>query len=557
MASLLAAGSLSADLRRALRRVSRRIAVRRAKLLARPSVSHVLLSLLLLVFTLTLLSSSSSSLWQSEPLLIPSHEPRMQLFSVHPSVNHTAHFIPNVAPALSPQLRAHVDRIVRGVACAHTALHSLYDVPPMVVRCMTHRVAYTLLWKLVLADMLANPDAHNMYARTRVLFVHTQNGLGNRLRALASGLAMARATGRVPVVIWENDPHLSAPFEEILNPRRNSSTLQGVLYDDLIIMDHFLPWNIVSDQNASWHAVSYMEKDGRDSEPGILMRFQMPDSNHASVQNWLQYAQQYPQLRDGSAQLTISKPLAVDLKLREQKATNLIQTTGHVYFKSAYVANTEPQSMSVRSVVNNELTLLTPSHSVMQIVKQLNPDDLRRAIGVHIRSRSLARDNVDVRTRCEYTRVGARITDYWRSRSSLKVFVKKMKWALARQKTVKFFVASDDVAVLQTLKERFGNERILHLERNCDDRLEGCVKYAMADLICLARTRKIYGSNWSSFSEAAGRLGGKNVYLSGRHFGRLKGFARHWDKIQSGFYLTVDRFLSMWPSWLALPWNRC
>jgi hypothetical protein len=46
------------------------------------------------------------------------------------------------------------------------------------------------------------------------------------------------------------------------------------------------------------------------------------------------------------------------------------------------------------------------------------------------------------------------------------------------------------------------------------------VQYALADLMCLGRTRKLVGSNWSSFSEAAGRLGGVSVYLSGVHFGR-------------------------------------
>ncbi|KAI0567742.1 hypothetical protein FGB62_1g125 [Gracilaria domingensis] len=485
----------------------------------------------------------------------------MSLTPPHHLQQPPAQFLPPVvAPALPSQLRAHVDRVVSRAHSVRDALITLYQVPHIVVHCMTDQVAYTLYWKLVLADVSAHPHTQQLYARSRVLFVHTQNGLGNRLRALASGLAMARATARVPVVIWEQDPHLTASYEEVLSARRNSSTLEGVLYDDLIIMNRFLDWPVIAGQNHTWHAVSYMEKDGRDAEPGILMRFQTPsDKQHGSVQRWIEYTEQHPQLRNGTAELTISGPPSVALQQDKLPNTDLqlIHTGKHVYFKSAYVAKTEPGSMCSRSVVNRELGLLAPSTAVLKIVQQLDANVLRRAIGVHIRSRSLARDNVDVKTRCEYTRVGARVTNYWRSRSSLKVFVKKMQWAVQRQKSVKFFVASDDVEVVQALREKFGRERILYIERGCDDRLEGCVKYAMADLICLATTRKIYGSNWSSFSEAAGRLGGKNVYLSGYNFGRLKGFERRWDKFQSGFYSAMDRLMNLWPSWLALPWNGC
>jgi hypothetical protein len=58
----------------------------------------------------------------------------------------------------------------------------------------------------------------NASALPRLLILHVQNGLGNRLRALGSGLEFALATGRVPVVVWARDPHLDAGMAELFDP---------------------------------------------------------------------------------------------------------------------------------------------------------------------------------------------------------------------------------------------------------------------------------------------------------------------------------------------------
>jgi hypothetical protein len=45
------------------------------------------------------------------------------------------------------------------------------------------------------------------------------------------------------------------------------------------------------------------------------------------------------------------------------------------------------------------------------------------------------------------------------------------------------------------------------------------------DMLSLAKTRKLYGSNWSSFTEAAQRFGAPKALLAGQDFGREKGAA--------------------------------
>jgi hypothetical protein len=47
------------------------------------------------------------------------------------------------------------------------------------------------------------------------LFVDAQHGLGNRLRAIASAAAIAQATGRELVIVWQPDHHCEARFLDL------------------------------------------------------------------------------------------------------------------------------------------------------------------------------------------------------------------------------------------------------------------------------------------------------------------------------------------------------
>lgn len=400
-------------------------------------------------------------------------------------------------------LQSRVDAIVKHAPSAHAQLKSVYLLPSSVVDAMSTSLAERLYWKLVYVDVVNALQASsvssknqsspysNFRTKARVLFIHTQNGLGNRLRSLASGLAMARATNRIPVIVWEQDPHLGARYSDLFQSTASGSDLSTVLYKNLLCMESFPEWPVVHQRTKHWHPVNYMEKDGLSARPGISLEF----SNIHSLSD---------------EEVQMSSSITHDM---------------HVYFKSAYVANTTPSHVSTRRSVNKELTNLRPTQPILKVFSKIDLGTLKKSIGVHIRSRTLSNDNVEVSTNCEYTTEGAAMTDYWRSRSQLPVFVQKMKSALKREKDVSFFVAADDVSVIRELERTFPG-RILSIPRECDDRNGSCVIYAMADLMCLARTRKIYGSRWSSFTEVAARLGNKPLFLSGYHFGVQRGWPR-------------------------------
>ena len=52
-------------------------------------------------------------------------------------------------------------------------------------------------------------------AERRMIVLHAQHGLSNRLRALAAGLAIARKTNRHFRLIWNLDEHVNAKFEDL------------------------------------------------------------------------------------------------------------------------------------------------------------------------------------------------------------------------------------------------------------------------------------------------------------------------------------------------------
>lgn len=494
-----------------------------------------------------------------------------------------------------------------------------YSVPEAVVRVMGSAERAALLFKM-----------HYLAARrpavgVRLLIVHVQNGLGNRLRAMAGGIALAKYTGRIPVVVWEKDAHLSARYQDLFvhsmmekgssggglgdassgaaaddsggeppmdddlaySGRRRSAgvsatddyvdsatkatmdaEMERLLYRDFVLLESFVPWAEVPSFSSNWIPVNQMQKetDGDSAQP--LFFADEDEAGEDAGRDGLAAERnparrvvaaaafedpQDPQDAQGAQdppQPAAAEPIQVGVQApapapapappppppggvragEEQTAGSRAQqqavqaaaiTPGHhIYLKTAYVPTTQPfRGVLFQSDIDPLLRRLVPVDAVQRVVSQTMPSNIHAAVGVHIRSRSLQNDNVEVDKDCEYTADGAEVTDFWRKRSQSPVFVAKMQRYLDRNPTIHFFVATDDYKAVDLLNVVFPG-RIAYIPRRCDDRTPACVQYALADLMCLARTRKIIGSNWSSFSEAAGRLNGGPLYLSGVHFGR-------------------------------------
>lgn len=335
-------------------------------------------------------------------------------------------------------------------------LHREYFLPTAIVESLPQPMREKLIRNLILTreyaglDRVQHPDDV-----PSVVVIHVQNGIGNRLRVLGSGLAFAAATDREPIVIWERDEHFGAIFPEIFN---QSSAWFAVI-------DEF---------SASW-PLSSLRKDDETWERMVLVNYM----------------------------------------LKEDVGTQIEDIEGkNIYFKSSAIMNTPLTSWESE---NESILRLRFTDEILGIVDNaLNNIDVNKLAGVHIRNRSLDEDMPGVEdNRKFYYKDDMDLIDKWRALTKVSSFVPTMRKLLKNGTTDGYFVASDTIDVCKDLKSSFDDGAIHFLDRDCDDRGPHCLRYAVADILLLAKTDPLLGSSWSSFTEAAMRLGAPKALLAG------------------------------------------
>lgn len=331
----------------------------------------------------------------------------------------------------------------------------------------------------------------------RLLFVHCMHGLGNRLRALASAMSFANATDRELVVIWEKDAHIAAYFDDLF-----------VAGDSLVVMSHFKPkWPFAGYDKwdrawTNFRFYNYMEMEGNGAvkgakivdEPDKHIYFKSAYIMHVSASSLASLHPRYHQL-----------PEHLLAKEKEDQASSKTTTT------STTTTNWDRDNTMLRS--------LTPVPGVVSAVRAHAAKGLQHMVGIHIRDRTLSRDIRNVDFGSEYGPSASTEMQYWREKSSYRNFIAEMWRMVEREPDLKFYIATDTVALFETLNREFP-DRLVYTPRACDGRDGACIRYALIDLLCLAQTKELVGSNWSSFTEAASRFGGKKPRLSGVDFAK-------------------------------------
>lgn len=90
--------------------------------------------------------------------------------------------------------------------------------------------------------------------------------------------------------------------------------------------------------------------------------------------------------------------------------------------------------------------------------------------------------------------------------SRLEEFISLLGHEVNRDDRVQFYLATDCTQTEHDLREHF-KEKLLSRKRELRRDCSQGIKDALIDMVCLSRTRKIYGSYWSSFSEVAAQIG--------------------------------------------------
>lgn len=308
----------------------------------------------------------------------------------------------------------------------------------------------------------------------RLIVVHVMHGLGNRLRAMASALAFAEATGREVAVVWERNAHCRAKFSDLFEIETKGEG-PGNWQRHLIVIDDFpLSWAQLDgaayfdDAWREWVAYNYMAREGLGAE------------------------KDRPIVDDGDK---------------------------HIYFKSAYVLVFKGETKVSWDLANAQLAKLLPVKAVRELIEVHSPraDSM---VGVHIRSLGL-NSEVGIDSVREYGVDDSSVLSFWRSRSQPSNFYTEMDRLLAENPELRFFVASDSAQVLRDVTANFPG-KVDSLERiACDGREARCLQMALADMMILGGMRKVLGSPWSSFTEGAQRYGCRDVRQAGIDFTEL------------------------------------
>lgn len=90
--------------------------------------------------------------------------------------------------------------------------------------------------------------------------------------------------------------------------------------------------------------------------------------------------------------------------------------------------------------------------------------------------------------------------------SPVELFITKIKATLKAKPTTKFFLATDDYNIKKLLKNEFGYSIITNDIVISRKTVEG-MQNALIEMLLLSKTKEIWGSFYSSFSEAAATLG--------------------------------------------------
>ena len=99
---------------------------------------------------------------------------------------------------------------------------------------------------------------------------------------------------------------------------------------------------------------------------------------------------------------------------------------------------------------------------------------------------------------------------YSTAHSPLEAFTARMDALAEADAQARFYIATDDATVKQTLTTRYAH-RIITYQATLERHSLAGMQDAVVELFALSRTRKIYGSATSSYSEVAAELGGIEI----------------------------------------------
>jgi predicted glycosyltransferase involved in capsule biosynthesis len=305
---------------------------------------------------------------------------------------------------------------------------------------------------------------HLTYNRHRLkLFIEPKNGLGNRLRAIASAAVVAKETNRNLIIVWIPDNHCEAKFSDLF------------ISDDLFYA-------------TSTEEVKYCFEEK-------ITPKKSPSHSFADFYD------------------TSDKPIyQLDFS-----------TNKDIYIASACVLNTSLTNWSKESewLKNN---LRPVKHLEDEINHYSKCFDIANAIGVHVRmGQSTAEHSYEDSNGWEEKQ--RRTLEKSRKDSNYFHFMAEMEKIWENNPNQIFFLCADNSEIYEAFIKKYPNKMdkyIKYVSKTVYDRSTSQLQGALLDSYLLSKCKYVLGSPWSSFTELVARLGGVKILLAGKDFGTTK-----------------------------------
>lgn len=296
----------------------------------------------------------------------------------------------------------------------------------------------------LLRQLPAQPAFSVGRPRAGRLFIDAQHGLGNRLRAIGSAAAIARATGRELVIVWEPDLHCEARLSDLFD------------YAGPVLEQSLPP-------DGSTTRLSYMEREPGAAKDAPLI---LKDGQDAYVRS--AFVLRHPASHWGPdvAFLRALQPSPAVMALVRGHSQGRPRPQIGIHIRMDGAAGTKLQTYDGPENWNAD------SHAAIQ----------------HWRGQS------------HHDRFIARTRVLLEADRHAQAFL-----AADTAASYAAFEAAFGPDFGADFGADFGN-RITRLNRQTYDRSAGQLQYALADVLLLARAQHFLGCQWSSFSELVMRL---------------------------------------------------
>ena len=222
------------------------------------------------------------------------------------------------------------------------------------------------------------------------------------------------------------------------------------------------------------------------------------DWYYCPIKRWapaLGMAIPYSRIFEGSSEFTVSNHLRVkyempwDRRIYDPSKADIFSEKHGEAFVERCLRGSREENKRFWTCFNfypcNDYSWLRPRKEILRLVDEESRDFESNTIGVHIR----------------------RTDNSWSiDNSPLRLFTEKVEQEIELDKSVKIFLATDSEETKQELLQRYGKNIITRFNVSPRYTLRGEVD-GLVDLLLLSRTKKVYGSFTSSFSDLAAQIG--------------------------------------------------